>query len=475
MTAYLPSYTLINEPKISFHSTEQHYCSINAIEGLSYWGPYDASIPGYLRPNPLRVAILCPERSFFILSTHLRKLTQKVTHTGKDEYVRIWPGFRTVFQTNIEIPAAPNERLVRLIPERLVEEARQSPQPEIAFLDILKTHLRAMLPLRHEFDVLIIHIPKRWADFREHKAPGYDFDLHDALKVFGAPNNLKIQIIEEKSFYYRDLARVMWWLALALYVKADGIPWKLVDPSPRTAFVGLSYGISNPIVGRRIITGCSQVFDEHGQGLKFLLHPIENPIIVGRNPFMSKEDARRLFGIVRDIYQQVNGERPERVVVHKTTHFTSDEMNGIATALSGIDDIELLQIQQETRWRAIAYDSLRKEISSYPIKRGTVIPLDRYSFLLWTQGDVPEIAGPNLPYYQEKRGIPAPLVIRRFRGKTSLEQTAEEIMRLTKMNWNNNQLYSRLPVTIRFSTEIAQIAKQLQEVWRIPYDFRYFI
>lgn len=182
-----------------------------------------------------------------------------------------------------------------------------------------------------------------------------------------------------------------------------------------------------------------------------------------------------MFGQVRDIYQETNGKRPKRVVVHKTTHFTEDEMRGIATALAGIDEIELLQIQQDTRWRAIPADPLSKTASLFPIRRGTVIPLDPFAFLLWTQGDVPNVAGANRHYYQEKRGIPAPLIIRRFQGSANLEEVALDVLKLTKMNWNNHQLYSRLPVTITLSDKLSHIAKQLQQVWRTPYDFRYFM
>src|SRR5260370_19429206 len=138
---------------------------------------------------------------------------------------------------------------------------------------------------------------------------------------------------------------------------------------------------------------CSQVFDENRESLKFLLHPVERPILLGRqrSPFMSREDARRLFGRIREIYQDANGKRPTQVVVHKTTHFTRDEMDGIATALSGIEEIELLQIQQDTNWRAIAFDEQKQGVSGFPLKRGTILPIDRYSFLLWTQGDLPQI------------------------------------------------------------------------------------
>jgi hypothetical protein len=482
MVTRLSPYLLLDEPELRFHVSEKEYKSANPIAGLKAWGPYDASVPGCLRPNPLRLAMLCPTSSFQAVLQFLKRLSAGVAKSAssKDEYVVDWPGFRSIFQTNIEFPNDPDSHLVLLVPDDKVQAALGSTQPEITFIETLKTYLKRLLPLRHEFDVLIVYIPARWALFRERHSEEYDFDLHDALKVFGAPNNLAIQIIEEDHACSNpEQARVMWWLGLALYVKGGGVPWRLVDPSPDTAFVGLSYGISHQVgnTGGRIVMGCSQVFDEHGEGLKFLLHPVENPILFGKrkNPFMSREDARRLFDRVREIYQLANDRRPSRVVVHKTTQFTAAEMEGIATALSGIDEIELIQIQDNTKWRAIAFDDKKQEVSGFPLRRGTVLPLDKYSFLLWTQGDLPNITHRNRHFYQEKRGIPPPLLIRRFRGRAPLDQLAREVLKLTKMNWNNHQVYNRRPVTLTFSDELADISKQVTEIWKTAYDFRFFM
>ena len=42
-------------------------------------------------------------------------------------------------------------------------------------------------------------------------------------------------------------------------------------------------------------------------------------------------------------------------------------MDGIATALSGIEEIELLQIQQDTNWCAIAFDEHKRDVSGLPV------------------------------------------------------------------------------------------------------------
>jgi len=43
------------------------------------------------------------------------------------------------------------------------------------------------------------------------------------------------------------------------------------------------------------------------------------------------------------------------------------------------------------------------------------------------------------------------------------------------MNWNNHQVYNRRPVTLTFSDELSDIAKQVQKIWKNAYDFRYFM
>ena len=149
-----------------------------------------------------------------------------------------WPGFRQVFRTNLEFPTKADSPLVQIVSEQTATDTLKSNKPEVVFLELLKNHARVLVPQRHTFDVLLIYIPSRWKGFRERKALDYYFDLHDALKVFCAPNNIVIQIVEEKALNYSDQMRVMWWLALALYVKGNRILWKLAEPVEDTAGCG---------------------------------------------------------------------------------------------------------------------------------------------------------------------------------------------------------------------------------------------
>jgi hypothetical protein len=78
-------------------------------------------------------------------------------------------------------------------------------------------------------------------------------------------------------------------------------------------------------------------------------------------------------------------------------------------------------------------------------------------------------------YFQGKRRIPAPLTVRRHAGKTDLQQIAEEILGLSKMNWNTFDLYTNFPATLQSSNEIARIGSLLQRFGASSYDYRLFI
>jgi hypothetical protein len=476
MAHFVAKHLKIQEPDLLFNLKEGSYRTSNPMEGLLNWGSYDASIPGYIRPNPIRIAIISTEKGFPTIVNHLQKLNQFVKLKTHNEYLRDYPGFNRPYRTNFSFPQNRQDRLVSLISTEELKNVGTTREPEIQFLELLKRKIQPFITDRSSFAILIIHIPQEASAFRQKIEPQYRFDLHDSLKAYSAPNGVKIQVIEDRSITYIEPARVYWWLSLALYVKANGIPWKIADANLKTAYVGLTFGIKPGTTKDRIVLGCSQVFDEKGEGLRFLLFPLENPVWRSKNPFMTQEDARRLFSLVRKTYQDMNNARPERVVVHKTTYFSGDEIKGISEALDGIDEMELLTIYQSTPFRAIQSEARSNngnniEISNWPVMRGTVEPLDAFSFLLWTQGDVLGIGGKYRHFYQEGRGIPAPLLVKRFRGRMPLEEVASDILKLTKMNWNNLQFYNRLPVTISFAQKISNIVKQIDSYSEVPYDF----
>ena len=122
--------------------------------------------------------------------------------------------------------------------------------------------------------------------------------------------------------------------------------------------------------------------------------------------------------------------------------------------------------------RAGAKGALRQD--TYPVRRGTVLKMDDFTGLLWIHGATGALQGKR-PYFQGKRRIPAPVLIRRHAGTTDLAVLAEEILGLSKMNWNSADLYSRLPATVDSSKQIAQLGALLNRFGPMSYDYRLFI
>jgi hypothetical protein len=65
--------------------------------------------------------------------------------------------------------------------------------------------------------------------------------------------------------------------------------------------------------------------------------------------------------------------------------------------------------------------------------------------------------------------------MKRFGGTDLIETVANDILKLTKMNWNGAKLYKTVPVTIDFSKRLSVMGKQLEELGNKAYDFRFFI
>jgi hypothetical protein len=116
---------------------------------------------------------------------------------------------------------------------------------------------------------------------------------------------------------------------------------------------------------------------------------------------------------------------------------------------------------------------------NYPVARGTYIPLDGNEALLWTQGSVQgvHVDNPRFNVYKEGalKPTPSPVLLRRFAGAGGWHDTCAGILGLTKMDWNNNTLYKKLPVTLVYSKAFADIIQQNPNMVDEVYDFRNFM
>ena len=162
--------------------------------------------------------------------------------------------------------------------------------------------------------------------------------------------------------------------------------------------------------GAHVVLGCSHIYSARGEGLQYRLSKVENPIMRGKNPFMSQDDARRTGETIRQLFFDARMKLPSRVVLHKRTPFLKDEREGLLDGLGGVAAIDMLEI----RWITLCVMSHRCrnrdgtiDEDNYPVRRGTVMKLDDFTALLWVHGATAAV-NPSLKYFQGKRRIPAP-------------------------------------------------------------------
>jgi hypothetical protein len=150
-------------------------------------------------------------------------------------------------------------------------------------------------------------------------------------------------------------------------------------------------------------------------------------------------------------YRKEHRTLPARVVIHKTSDFDQNEIDGFVEAIrnSGIELFDLIAITK-------SITRLHRN-GKYPPLRGTFWELDDENKILYTKGSV--------DFFQTYPGlyIPKTLKIKVAYSEQTTKQIAQEILALTKMNWNNTQLDNSLPITLKAARQVGEILKYIKD------------
>jgi hypothetical protein len=446
----------------------------NPLKGLVQNRPWDFQLTTSGLSPLVEMAAICPTQDAAKLKRFLNQFQERLEPAKQErDYLQDFPGFSSAFGLPLRYPNRGESGWIDLddaVSGDALASAKQLAQRICKALDTI----RSLRPGA----VVAIFVPFRWVEYEKVETGTEHFDLHDFLKAYAARHGQSTQFIREKTIISPQPCRVRWWLSLALYAKALRTPWRLDCLDDETAFVGIGYSIdSGAALGNHVLLGCSHLYNARGEGLQFRLGRIEAPILRGRNPFMSVDDARRTGETIRQLFFDAKMRLPTRVVVHKRTPFSYDEQRGLLQGLEGVPNVELIEvtIEESLRYLASKMTNGKPEIDKFPIPRGAVVILDKTSALLWVHGVTPNAMNPSWRYYQGKRRIPTPLLLRRYRGQSDLTQVATEILGLSKMNWNTFDYYSRLPATLDSASAIAKVGTYLSGFGSAPYDYRLLI
>lgn len=269
----------------------------------------------------------------------------------------------------------------------------------------------------------------------------------------------KLKDVERK---VQDPATRAWNLLNAIFYKAGKAPWRLPhrDGEYATSYVGI--GFYRDLDGHHLWTSTAQMFDERGKGL-ILRGARARTDRPGRHPYLAREDAYDLVKISLEAYRMHHRTLPARLVMLKTSRFEEGEAEGFAEGLQ-----EFGVAMSDMVWVSEGGHTMLFREGDYPPLRGSLIGLGKNA-LLYTRGSV--------PYYGTYPGarVPRPLLLRPHECDTPLSELAEEILALTKMNWNSTQFDQALPIPIRAARQVGRVLKHVSYGERDQSDYRYYI
>jgi hypothetical protein len=306
-------------------------------------------------------------------------------------------------------------------------------------------------------------------EVEEEKELGYDF--RNMLKGRILQVGIPIQIIREtvlrgileypsKQFSTNQSPTPFAWnLSTALYYKALGKPWRLAKLSKGSCYVGVSFFKSRLKLEKNLQVSMAQVFLDSGEG--FVLRGGEVEVDRDTNePRLKKLQAYSLLNDALEKYEKKVGTKPVRVVVHKTSKFTQEEMMGFNDAIGNAKrDFISLSTQNNIRF-------LRT--GQYPVLRGTIISLSKNECLLYTSG-----YSPRIRTYPAHR-IPVPLYII-HNGDSEITFICSEILGLTKLNWNTTSFSTQMPITLHFAKEVGKVLSELPDTIDLQDHYKYYM
>lgn len=294
------------------------------------------------------------------------------------------------------------------------------------------------------------------------------FDFHNYLKAQAAIRGFVTQMILPQTLIFAEerqsAAFIGWNFSVGTYYKATGVPWKLADIDDETCYIGVSFYHDIRASSKTMRASIAQVYMRTGESQVISGRPFEwDEEQNGRNVRLS---ASQMEEIIRDsiqLFSNQRGRTPGRVVVHKSSRFSDDELEGCTRACADVDELDIVHVMDRTKFRA--YHA--KQV--YSVVRGMGIT-DGQEAMLFTTGFIS-----SLGTYPGAT-VPRPLHIVCQRLDTSIEIVCDDILGLTKLDWNSSAFCTRIPVTIGVSRKVgAVMAEMVAEDATPPTSYRFYM
>lgn len=503
--------TLLDEPKLTFGFGQQ---LTHPKDGLLLYGPY-------YNPHAegkIRIGLISTKEGASRYQRWVRQLS-KVIHPAKagDPNHTVFPGFQATFEA--EWPEIPTANLVvdadELHRAICMEDRHQAIHKAVSlYANAISSFIRERSEVT--LDLWIAVIPEevyrlgrpeskvskedrqdsgllmnKKAATRLLREPSlfdidnraaeiylYELNFHNQLKARLLQDKVVIQVIRETTLTpedfkkkngmplrsLQDQATLAWNIATTVFFKAGGQPWKLSTPRPGVCYVGIVF--KKEVLGTNENNACcgAQMFLDSGDGVVFrgAVGPWYSP--TNKQFHLTRDKARELMELIVAAYRQAHGgEAPTELFVHGKTRFSFDEWEGFRDTVPDNCKVACVQIRENLSLKLFRPGATN-------IARCLAWIENSSKGYLWSKGFIP-----RLQTYPG-REVPNPLSIEIVRGDADIKVVLNDVLALTKLNYNTCIFGDGVPVTLRFADTIGEIltAGPIKDDLP-PLPFRYYI
>jgi hypothetical protein len=499
------SVIVFDEPQILF---ARGHAAINPQDGLALFGPHSAA-GSSSSMTPVYISIGCKEGLALVREwSEAMNRSWAVERRNKHRLWPPFPGYEAAFGCPWPASAAATFELDR---EQLLFASRRKDSHERCnsvvemFLEIFE---RAQKKVDAPIGVALCVIPDEvWENCRSksvvanpsddgisasekedlRSGQGSLFQLFDpkVAEIYKfAPNfrrqlkarsmrfDIPLQIVREstlrlsdvKVFGQRGLTPIsdrMWNLGSVLYYKCGGKPWKLSTAREGVCYIGLAFRRSEE--NNRTACCAAQMFLDSGDGIVFLgeFGPWYSPET--KQFHLTKSAAKQLLTGVLKTYQDLEGKPLQEIFLHSRSEIDDEEFAGYKEACpQGCKVIGIRVRTDKTGPRLF-------RIGEMPVIRGTFWKWNDRSGYLYASGFKPRLAT------YDGWETPVPLRIDIQHGDAPIERVAQDILGLTKLNYNACKLGESKPVTVKFSDNVGEILIANPTVTEVRHNFKYYI
>jgi hypothetical protein len=498
------------EPPLLFNYNQP---MLDPRDGLTLFGPLEKA-----KPEGIRWAVIGPKDAIIRMKYWIERIKCPVISKTNPIARPLFPGFETAFNTRLaqfpvleyEVPeqklrehahnADRHQRVYRTVnmyADPILNALRtEDVRPDIWFVVIpeyvyLNCRPKSVIP--QDLKVLPdVFMPARKAKefsitpslFEEFNLLAeeylYEVNFHHQLKARLLHQKIPTQIIREIKIAFRDFTNsrgrliypletqesaIAWNLATATFYKAGGRPWKLGAAREGVCYIGLVFKRDERDKNPRTACCAAQMFLDSGDGVVF--KGAVGPWYREKQGLfhLDRSSAKNLIKICLDSYKMKHeGNSPKELFIHGKVSFDNQEWEGFKEAAGSETKVVGVKIRPVTGFKLF-------RTKTHPVLRGIAYLKEQKTGFLWTKGMVPRLR--TYP----GREVPNPLLIDICRGYADIRVVMEDILALTKLNYNSCAYGDGLPVTLRFANAVGEIltsgpSKKLDVP---PLPFKYYI